>query len=332
MVHYQTICFLPEKDKIVYSYLCPVSNCKRRTGVPFARLAEVRQHYAQIHDNKKFSCSRCRHTFGLLDSCKRHQESCGLYFSCSCGRNNLPSRNALVIHARRFGHTLADTSATRNFGNIESSATPNPLQEIDIVKSLKVRKRQMIHTTPFPSSTSLPTNAICAPSFQSVLPLSISVSTNTFLDSNLRPIPVSTNVSTNTIFNEDLRSVFTSVSTNTTFNSDLDNFVYAKAIEDYMTEVATQTPSFWNTVDAVNCCSVFGELEHQHLFDSLFMPLLKPEGNSVLRSGTGYPLSVDHAVQTMASTTDAVSQTPSIFLKPQSEYGYVCMGTSTEDI
>ncbi|XP_046842373.1 uncharacterized protein LOC124436488 isoform X2 [Xenia sp. Carnegie-2017] len=88
-------------------YCCPVAACirGRNSGKYFNRLAHVKQHYMIVHGEKKFSCKKCDKKFGRNDVCVRHEKTCGMIFTCSCGLQ-FNCRTSLLTHARRNDHDV----------------------------------------------------------------------------------------------------------------------------------------------------------------------------------------------------------------------------------
>ena len=71
------------------------------------------QHYAKLHAEKKYVCRKCDKGFGLERDCLRHQEDCGLVFSCLDCDKTYPSRVTRNNHCQINGHRRNDDTPVR---------------------------------------------------------------------------------------------------------------------------------------------------------------------------------------------------------------------------
>ncbi|XP_054719829.1 ATM interactor-like [Uloborus diversus] len=88
---------------------CPISGCLYSVGSErhFTEKKFLNQHIAKVHAEKKYSCAKCKKSFGLDWWRRHHEKTCGIEWECSCGVK-YASRETLLTHARRNQHKLPD--------------------------------------------------------------------------------------------------------------------------------------------------------------------------------------------------------------------------------
>lgn len=88
---------------------CPISGCLYFYGSErfFTEKKFLKQHIAKVHAEKKYSCTKCKKSFGSDWFRKHHEKTCGLEWKCPCGLK-YASRETLLTHARRNQHKLPD--------------------------------------------------------------------------------------------------------------------------------------------------------------------------------------------------------------------------------
>ncbi|KAL4630256.1 ATM interactor-like [Arapaima gigas] len=86
-------------------YCCPVEDCPRGPGRPFARFSSVKQHFMKMHSERKHRCTKCDNRYSTKGDLRRHAEDCGRVYCCGCGCP-YASRAALLSHNHRTGHEV----------------------------------------------------------------------------------------------------------------------------------------------------------------------------------------------------------------------------------
>ncbi|BFZ13254.1 hypothetical protein BsWGS_16293 [Bradybaena similaris] len=87
-------------------YHCPVADCYfgPQSERYFKNIDILRAHYMKLHSEKKFSCSKCKKTFGLERDWHRHETECGQSFPCVGCEKVYSNRSALRRHCDCNGH------------------------------------------------------------------------------------------------------------------------------------------------------------------------------------------------------------------------------------
>lgn len=91
-------------------YYCPAANCKYNMNEDtnakhFKSKKYLRQHYMKVHATKVAQCSKCDKSFGSSSLLRQHERFCGEKFQCAdCGWS-YSSRECLLTHCRRKGHS-----------------------------------------------------------------------------------------------------------------------------------------------------------------------------------------------------------------------------------
>lgn len=110
-------------------YYCPAANCKYNMNEDahakhFKSKKYLRQHYMKVHATKVAQCAKCDKSFGSSSLLQQHERFCGEKFQCvDCGWS-YSSRECLLTHCRRKGHSV---------GNLKRAHSPeSPKKSIRI--------------------------------------------------------------------------------------------------------------------------------------------------------------------------------------------------------
>lgn len=93
-------------------YYCPVPDCKyyATDGVQtkfFKSKKYLRQHYMKVHATKIATCEKCEKSFASFTLLQAHERWCGNLFQCVDCDWSYSSRECLLTHCRRKGHSFA---------------------------------------------------------------------------------------------------------------------------------------------------------------------------------------------------------------------------------
>lgn len=92
-------------------YYCPVLKCKyhilENAGANFFKMKRyIKQHYFKVHAEKTDKCTKCDKAFGNRTLKMQHERVCGMIFQCIDCKWNYTTRECLLTHCRRKGHTI----------------------------------------------------------------------------------------------------------------------------------------------------------------------------------------------------------------------------------
>lgn len=93
-------------------YYCPATDCKYNATEAvqtkyFKSKKLLRQHYMKVHAVKTLLCRKCGKSFACSALLQHHERSCGLEFQCVDCEWSYSSRECLLTHCRRKGHSVA---------------------------------------------------------------------------------------------------------------------------------------------------------------------------------------------------------------------------------
>ncbi|KAL5021534.1 hypothetical protein ScPMuIL_000689 [Solemya velum] len=98
-----------QKKNIAVHFHCPVDQCMYNASEEldknFKNFQQLKQHYMKVHAPKK-RCSKCKKPFGLDRELRRHEQNCGTVYKCLECPHSYPSRESLLTHCKRHGHTI----------------------------------------------------------------------------------------------------------------------------------------------------------------------------------------------------------------------------------
>lgn len=100
-------------------YYCPATNCKyNATEDPqteyFKSKKYLRQHYMKVHATKIAQCTKCGKSFASSALQQQHERSCGATFKCVDCDWSYSSRECLLTHCRRKGHSIPKLKRAKN--------------------------------------------------------------------------------------------------------------------------------------------------------------------------------------------------------------------------
>lgn len=106
------------QDTIV-QYYCPVRECKYNVhgndGTHHFKVKKyLRQHFVKVHAVKTAKCMRCDKAFGNETLKLQHERVCGTIFKCVDCQWAYSSRECLLTHCRRKGHTIPPKQPAQN--------------------------------------------------------------------------------------------------------------------------------------------------------------------------------------------------------------------------
>lgn len=96
-------------------YFCPISKCKynvlESSGSNYFKTKKyLRQHFLKVHAEKSIKCSKCIKAFANQTLKIQHERTCGQIFQCIDCDWKYTSRECLLTHCRRKGHTVPPKS------------------------------------------------------------------------------------------------------------------------------------------------------------------------------------------------------------------------------
>lgn len=106
-------------------YYCPAAKCKYNINEDanakhFKSKKYLRQHYMKVHAAKVVQCAKCEKSFASSTLLQQHERSCGQKFECIDCNWSYSSRECLLTHCRRKGHSISNLKRTI------SSDSPKP--------------------------------------------------------------------------------------------------------------------------------------------------------------------------------------------------------------
>lgn len=98
-------------NKTEVHYFCPVNKCKynvleNASSSYFKTKKYLRQHFLKVHAVKSVKCSKCTKAFANKTLKVQHERNCGIIFQCLDCDWKYTSRECLLTHCRRKGHTV----------------------------------------------------------------------------------------------------------------------------------------------------------------------------------------------------------------------------------
>lgn len=101
----------------VVQYYCPAANCKYNATEDaqtkyFKSKKYLRQHYMKVHAPKTVLCGKCTKSFASTTLLQQHEKCCGIKFQCADCDWSYSSRECLLTHCRRKGHSVGNLKRT----------------------------------------------------------------------------------------------------------------------------------------------------------------------------------------------------------------------------
>ncbi|XP_078688620.1 uncharacterized protein LOC144920348 [Branchiostoma floridae x Branchiostoma belcheri] len=156
-----------KKKKTIKHFYCPVADCERRLGSrrPFTSMFLIKQHYARMHAEKKFHCTKCGFGFAFKKELERHEKTCGQIWHCSCGCP-YTTMEALWTHAARKGHSLPDKLLKKDDSKVQNAKRKSQsIPQSQPVKVIVILPNQVQGTHP-PTAASVQAQSLVHPSDQ----------------------------------------------------------------------------------------------------------------------------------------------------------------------
>ncbi|KAI8504513.1 hypothetical protein Bbelb_176310 [Branchiostoma belcheri] len=156
-----------KKKKTTKHFYCPVADCERRLGSrrPFTSMFLIKQHYARMHAEKKFHCTKCGFGFAFKKELERHEKTCGQIWHCSCGCP-YTTMEALWTHAARKGHSLPDKLLKKDDSKVQNAKRKSQsIPQSQPVKVIVILPNQVQGTHP-PTAASVQAQSLVHPSDQ----------------------------------------------------------------------------------------------------------------------------------------------------------------------
>ncbi|XP_019629775.1 PREDICTED: ATM interactor-like [Branchiostoma belcheri] len=153
-----------KKKKTIKHFYCPVADCERRLGSrrPFTSMFLIKQHYARMHAEKKFHCTKCGFGFAFKKELERHEKTCGQIWHCSCGCP-YTTMEALWTHAARKGHSLPDKLLKKDDSKVQNAKRKSQsIPQSQPVKVIVILPNQVQGTHP-PTAASVQAQSLVHP-------------------------------------------------------------------------------------------------------------------------------------------------------------------------
>lgn len=101
----------------VVQYYCPAANCKYNVSDGaqvkyFKSKKYLRQHFMKVHAAKTVPCGKCEKSFANSPLLQQHKRICGIKFQCIDCDWSYSSRECLLTHCRRKGHSIENLKRT----------------------------------------------------------------------------------------------------------------------------------------------------------------------------------------------------------------------------
>lgn len=92
-------------------YFCPVAKCKynvvENSSLNYFKTKKyLRQHFLKVHAKKFIKCNKCTKLFASETLKVQHERQCGIIFQCVDCNWKYTSRECLITHCKRKGHTV----------------------------------------------------------------------------------------------------------------------------------------------------------------------------------------------------------------------------------
>lgn len=127
----------------IVRYYCPVNKCKYNVNQNvndkyFKSKKYLKQHFLKVHATKTIKCSKCDKMFACETLKQQHERTCGIQFVCTDCAWSYASRECLLTHCRRKGHTIPENENTLRVKNISKQKFPNSQRTFSETKDRKI--------------------------------------------------------------------------------------------------------------------------------------------------------------------------------------------------